>query len=446
MGGEIMAETEVKTRFSIIMDDFKRQIQGIKDDFKGLNQSLKRTGKTMSIALTAPILAGAGLATKGAIDAEAAQAKYASVFAGMTTEMNAWVNDMRAKFPIAKNEIIKLSSSLDDLLSPVMKNEEASKELTKKWMDLGGQIAAFNGKSMADVMADIQSASAGSAETLLKYGIVAKEANIQQKALEMGLIKSKEEMTDAIRQEALYALALESSSAAIEGFAEMQETASYKAQQNRAAIKDLADQFGNDLLPIFKDVMDAIRPLIEGFTNISPEMRRVIIIVGGLVAIIGPLLIGIASVNTALLTLSANPIVLTIMAVVLAIAALTAGFIMLYNRNEKFRNFVDSAWKAIKNIISGVWNSVIKPIFELWLMYIDTIIKGVNWIISQLNKIKLPEWLGGGNLNISEMPTATEMIGSFTSTPNVTTNASIQIDGNEVAKAVMTNYQDRVDN
>lgn len=57
--------------------------------------------------------------------------------------------------------------------------------------------------------------------------------------------------------------------------------------------------------------------------------------------------------------LTANPIGL----VVVAIAALVAGFILAYRNSETFRNIVQGAWEGIQAAASFAWNSVLKPVF-----------------------------------------------------------------------------------
>jgi hypothetical protein len=66
----------------------------------------------------------------------------------------------------------------------------------------------------------------------------------------------------------------------------------------------------------------------------------------------------------------ANPILL----VVTLVAALAAGLIYAYKHSEKFRNIVDGAFKAISSAASFMWNTVLKPIFRLWLNTWFTII------------------------------------------------------------------------
>jgi hypothetical protein len=60
----------------------------------------------------------------------------------------------------------------------------------------------------------------------------------------------------------------------------------------------------------------------------------------------------------AAMTIALGPVGL----IIAAIAALAAGLVILYKRNEAFRNFVDGAWSAIKGVIvdaaGGIWDFV----------------------------------------------------------------------------------------
>lgn len=67
-----------------------------------------------------------------------------------------------------------------------------------------------------------------------------------------------------------------------------------------------------------------------------------------------------------------------------------------------FTNDWDMAWDGVKDIFRGMWNSCI----SLLEGAINLIIKGLNWLISQMNKIKfdVPSWvpgIGGKSLGIS---------------------------------------------
>lgn len=67
-----------------------------------------------------------------------------------------------------------------------------------------------------------------------------------------------------------------------------------------------------------------------------------------------------------------------------------------------FTNDWDLAWEGVKNIFKGTWNGVV----SLLEGAVNLIVKGLNWLISQMNKIKfdVPSWVpavGGKSIGIN---------------------------------------------
>lgn len=59
----------------------------------------------------------------------------------------------------------------------------------------------------------------------------------------------------------------------------------------------------------------------------------------------------------------------------------------------------DRAWEGIKDIFKGIWNGIVAILEGA----VNLIINGINWMIRQLNKIrvKAPDWLGGGTIGFN---------------------------------------------
>lgn len=87
--------------------------------------------------------------------------------------------------------------------------------------------------------------------------------------------------------------------------------------------------------------------------------------------------------------MSANPIGL----VIAAIAALVAGFMILWKKSDKFRNFWIGLWDKIKTTVKPVIDWVIEKFGELWV-FIQPIIEKIKTLI------------GGAFTEVSEMATA----------------------------------------
>nr|DAG77249.1 MAG TPA: minor tail protein [Caudoviricetes sp.] len=147
----------------------------------------------------------------------------------------------------------------------------------------------------------------------------------------------------------------------------------------KSALEGLAISFGEVLLPMLTSMVEKITAVINWFNNLSDGTKKLIVTIGGIAAVVGPLLIligniisivikvinaikliqtAITAVKGAMVALNAvllaNPIVL----VVAAIAALVAGFVVLWNKCEAFREFWINLWDAIKEAFAGVAESI----------------------------------------------------------------------------------------
>lgn len=149
-------------------------------------------------------------------------------------------------------------------------------EFSKMAVDLGSY---FN-KSTEQVFLDFQSALAGSAETLQKYGIDAREGSLQQHALTMGFIDTLEPLDRLTRAQTLQNLVMTQASDAM-GDA-VKTSGSYENSQKgmQAAILDLKVAFGEILLPTITDVVQGIEGIVRG---IEPFLKILKDEYGGLI-------------------------------------------------------------------------------------------------------------------------------------------------------------------
>lgn len=87
------------------------------------------------------------------------------------------------------------------------------------------------------------------------------------------------------------------------------------------------------------------------------------------------------------LVMSANPISL----VVIAIAALVAGFIYAYKKSETFRNIVQGAWEGIKSAVSAVWGWLSTTVWPGLKALFSGIGQTAIWL---WQNVMLPAWNG----------------------------------------------------
>lgn len=176
----------------------------------------------------------------------------------------------------------------------------------------------------------------------------------------------------------------------------MMDNTSGAIEQMNGAIETLAIMVGDKLSPAIRAVAEFVAYLAEKASGMSDTAMTILVVIGAIVAAMGPLLIlignvlqsvgtimqfapqlgaAIGTVKTAILGLS-GPIGI----VIAVLASLVAGFGVLYATNEEFRDNVNVIWSKIKENISKIAKQLLSILerfktlaLELWNSYGDEI-------------------------------------------------------------------------
>ena len=189
------------------------------------------------------------------------------------------------------------------------------------------------------------------------------------------------------------------------GQAEMANTLSGQVSKLKKTFQDLTGELSKSLFPTIKKITEKLQGVVDWFKGLNDNQKETITKIGLIITALGPALIilgklisiggtimsvlskisgliaGLSSGAGALsgvLTALTGPIGI----VIGVVAALAAGFALLWNKSETFRNSMTEIGKSlvntynehikptienIKEIISMVWNDVIVPLAKyLW--------------------------------------------------------------------------------
>lgn len=329
------------------------------------------SGKAGAVAsATAGISTGAGLALGGLVALSEKSAATALSFnktaaqTGLTVEQVQELSYASTMSGVSMDSLTvgmkKLTASMGSARSGTGSQAEAFKQLGVSVTDSNGNLRDAN-----SVMGEVFAAMGGMENTternvlahklfgksyqelapLMKNGGTSLQKYTQY-ARENGLVMSQDEVNGA--------------AAAGREWRQFSETMQIK-------MTELGGKLATNVAPFIEKVLNGAIGLVTWFGNLPAPVQNTILVVLGLVAAISPLAGLISSVATivgvitpmlpalgtafAVLT---GPIGLT----VAAIAAVTAGLIYLYNTNEGFRNFVNTAWDGIKNTVAGAADNI----------------------------------------------------------------------------------------
>ena len=244
----------------------KRGLAKAKSAVRETATSMKHDLKYVGIAAAA---VGAAMVYVGkqavdmASDMEETQGKFDVVFRGMTDTAEAWSKELVKSYAMSGVESKKFLSNIQDLIVPTGMAREAAGEMSNKFVQLAADLGSFNNLSTDQVIQDIQSALAGSAETMLKYGINVKQMEVRQEALNMGLVKGKEKLSAAAKVQAIYSIAMREGADAVGDMARTMGSYANQSKLLSANIVDLQTQVGQGLLPKMTELKTRFNEWLE---------------------------------------------------------------------------------------------------------------------------------------------------------------------------------------
>ncbi len=324
--------------------------------------------------------------------------------------MDALQNTLQTNGAILKEMGLDLTSSVNLLAQFESNGVDATTALAG--LKKAQQNATADGKNLKDALG----------ETIEKIKNASDETKALQIATELFGKKGAAEMTQAIREGRL---SVEDLSGALSDYGNVVEDtfnatldppdqAKVALNNLKVAGADLGNTLMQTLAPILERVVEKVKDFTQWFKNLSDTQKETIIKIGAVVAAIGPALIifgklssgvsGAISVFSKLsgtfktagtagkglwAVLSANPIG----AVVAAVAALVAGFVLMYQKCEWFREMVNEAFAQIKTSVSETIEKIkpilqqlgesfkylleqLKPVFQFIITYVMGMIQG----------------------------------------------------------------------
>lgn len=425
-------------RASRIIGVFNKKLQASQDSFeqwqkrtsafKKAGESVTAFGNKLNTRLTLPIIAAGGAMIKFASDMQETINKVEVSFGSSTKIVTDWAKTSIKTMGLAQQSALDSAALYGDMATGMGFSQKKAAEMATSLTQLGADLASFKNISNDVAQTALKSIFTGETESLKGLGIVMTETNLQQFGLRNGMLKMVaadkkgrkmrvQQMKDLSQTEQVmlrykYVMAM---TANAQG--DFERTGGGAANQTRMFqenLKEIGVTFGTYLLPYFTKAIIKINELLVKFGNLSPETRRLILIFGGLLALLGPaittmgsLINSIILLNKACWFLSENPIILTVIGWIAVFAGLVAGI-----------------WAVIKAIQTLVgW---LQHLQKMRQVTIDT-----NFNQDEMNKLsKLQASMGNKAFTAKYGKDVNKKVTNYRKTQNTTTNTYNTFSGN----------------
>lgn len=352
-----MARIVSELIYKLIADETElvKGLQKAEKDTDALAKKFTESGKKLTLGLTVPIVAAGAAMIKLASETEDSINAVNVVFKEGADAVLSYGDIASETAGLSKNAFNDVANSFGVLLSMTTDNMDVVADNTITLTQRAADLASLLGGTTKEAAVALGAALRGETEPARRYGIILSEATVQAKALELGIGDVSGELTEAEKVQVRYNLILEQSARAQGDFANTNEATKNSAQVLKAQISNLTAELGEQLLPIVVEVLGGLRNLMSQFSELSDEEKRAILVVAGVAAAIGPMLIGIGQTIRAVNTLRTAFVALGVAGggpLTLAIAGIAAFSAALFGAYSKLKDMNDT-FEETKKIMAG---------------------------------------------------------------------------------------------
>lgn len=146
---------ELFVKLSLDMKDFKTALDGAGANLASVSEKMKSIGQTMSVAVTAPIVAAGAASFKMAADFNDALGATDQIFKDASGTMKEWASGLETYYGIAEGKALEYSNMMGTMLMNIggQTEAEAAKQ-SQTLVKLAGDLTAmFGGTTESAVQA-----------------------------------------------------------------------------------------------------------------------------------------------------------------------------------------------------------------------------------------------------------------------------------------------------
>ena len=211
---------------------------------------------------------------------EEAQSKVNVVFSESSDTINEWAETSAQAMGISTQAALEAAGTFGNFIQALGNTEEEANGMSRELVQLASDLASFNNVNVDEVLIALRSGLAGEAEPMRRLGVSISATRVENSILAKGLVRTKAEITDAMKVTERYAIIMEDTALA-QGDFERTSTGAANSQRRLAAVIETAlGKLGQVLTPVIAQmagfaadvvpqIMDALAGLGDAFNNLN---------------------------------------------------------------------------------------------------------------------------------------------------------------------------------
>lgn len=279
-GGEVRAAVRDIKELGNAGDKAGPGLQKTEKASEGLTSKLKGLVGPDLIALAGKQILEFGKASlMAASDVEEMQSKFNTVFKSLSSDVTAELQEFADAANRSIYDLQGFAATLQDTFVPLGFARDSAADMSIQLVKLAEDLGSFNNLPTQQVVEDLQSALVGNTETLRKYGVVATQAAIDEKALAMGLEFTKGKMDAQTKAAAILAITMDSTTDAQGDAIKTADSLANQFKGLEAATSRLSVAIGQGLVPSAQEgvgVVTALTNVVADFATAENALNQAV--------------------------------------------------------------------------------------------------------------------------------------------------------------------------
>lgn len=282
--------------------DLEAALSSAEKKLAGFSSKMKDIGQSLSLRLTAPLALAGGAAIKLASDFEESLNKVNVAFKDSSKDVQAFAKTTLKSFGIAEGTALDMAALFGDMSTSMGLSTGQAAKLSTSMVGLAGDLASFKNMNIEEVTTALNGVFTGETESLKRLGIVMTEVNLKQFAMEQGIKKNLDQMTQSEKVLLRYQYVMKNTANAQGDFERTGGGAANQMRMFNESLKELGVQFGAVILPAVTQIITKFNSILGYLRDLSPATKTFILTIAGIAAATGPLLFLAGSILPKVLT------------------------------------------------------------------------------------------------------------------------------------------------
>lgn len=248
------------------LDDAKRKARELGTELDGV----RKIAAAIGVGLGArEVLQFFRSSVDAASDLAESTNKVRAVFHDSADEILRFGETSATAVGLASQEALEAAGTFGNLFTSLGLGRRDAAGMSVELVKLAADLASFNNIPIDEALERLRSGLVGEVEPLRRLGVSFNAAQVEQKAMELGLQSANGELSEAAKVQARYALILDQTTNAQGDFAKTSDQLANTQRIIRAQFQELKVAVGNELLP---EILGLAR---AGQAELLPTLQRI---------------------------------------------------------------------------------------------------------------------------------------------------------------------------